>query len=98
MSGDSLKCLVTIKNPQGLHIRPIAAFVQEANRHPCEVALGRPDGERVNGKSPISLMLLAAEEGTELLLEVNGPNADAAMRILAEILQREAMDDDDEVE
>ena len=98
MSGEPLKCLVTIKNPQGLHIRPIAAFVQEANRHPCEVALGRPDGERVNGKSPISLMMLAAEEGTELLLEVSGPNAAAILLVLAEILQREAMDDDEEVQ
>ncbi len=98
MSGESLKCLVVIRNPQGLHIRPIAAFVQEANRHPCEVALGRPDGERVNGKSPISLMMLAAEEGTQLLLEVSGPNAAAALEVLAEILQRAEMDDDEEVQ
>ena len=96
MSGEFLKCLVTIKNPQGLHVRPIAAFVQEAKRYPCEIVLGRPDGERVNGKSPISLMMLAAEEGTQLLLEVSGPNAADALHALAEILQRPSMDEDED--
>src|SRR5438270_13040092 len=85
MSGETLQRRVTIVNPQGFHMRPQSLFVQRANQFASTVSLSRGD-QRVNGKSQWELMLLAAEPGTELLLEVNGPDAAAALDGLAEIL------------
>jgi phosphotransferase system HPr (HPr) family protein len=85
MSGETLQRRVTIVNPQGFHMRPQSLFVQCANQYGCTVTLSRGE-QRVNGKSQWELMLLAAEPGTELLLEVNGPDAPAALEALTQIL------------
>ena len=88
MTGDSLRQSIVILNPQGLHMRPITAFVEAATRFQSDVQLGRAGGELVNGKSPIALLGLGADQGTELILEVAGPDAADAMKTLVEILQR----------
>jgi phosphocarrier protein HPr len=46
------------------------------------------DGERFNGKSILSLMTLAAEQGTELMLRADGPDAEEALEALAELFGR----------
>jgi phosphotransferase system HPr (HPr) family protein len=88
MTGESLRQSVLITNPQGLHMRPITAFVEAASRFQSNVQLGKADGELVNGKSPIALLGLGAEYGTELLLEVCGPDAADAVKTLVEVLKR----------
>lgn len=92
MNGETLKRRVIIMNPQGFHMRPQSQFVQCANRFTSAVTVARGD-QRVNGKSQWDLMLLAAEQGTELLLEVSGPDAPAAIEELAEILAAPSADD-----
>ena len=64
--GTTLRRTVRITNPQGLHLRPLTAFVQAAMRFQSSVHVCKAD-QRVNGKSALELMLLAAEQGTELV-------------------------------
>ena len=90
--GGPLRRAVTIKNPQGFHLRPLTAFVQAALRFQSTVHVYKNE-QRVNGKSALELMLLAAEQGTELELEVSGSDAAQALSVLSEILAVESMPD-----
>ena len=72
---------VTITDPQGLHARPASMFVKIATRFESEVTVKKgPDS--VNGKSIMGLMTLAASQGSELEIEVSGPDAEIAMTAL----------------
>jgi phosphocarrier protein len=93
MSGKPFQRKVTITNPMGFHLRPLAAFARLAATFPCTVTVTK-DNRRVNGKSTLELMLLAAEQGTELLIEANGPEAERALDALAEIMAAPAWDDE----
>lgn len=95
MNGGSLRRTVTITNPMGFHFRPIAAFAQLAMRFQCNVTVWKDD-RRVNGKSPLELMTLAAEQGTALIVEVSGTDAPAALDALAEVLAAPGQDDEAE--
>lgn len=86
MNGESLVQKVVISNPQGFHMRPMAAFAQLASRFESSVKVGR-EGQSVNGKSILDLMLLAAAQGTELTLEVAGPDARNALDALVNLLK-----------
>jgi phosphocarrier protein HPr len=89
MTGNPQRQTVTINNPQGFHMRPMAAFVEVANRFPGTVTVMRPGGPpAVNGKSILSLMSLVASQGTDLLIEVTGPGSSEALQSLVEVLQR----------
>lgn len=83
---------VVITSPHGLHMRPIAAFVELANKYQCEVAVSK-GAQRVNGKSVIHMLGLGAMPGAELTLDVDGPDAAGAIDILAEALARVFPDD-----
>lgn len=87
MSGETLRRTVKIVNPSGLHMRPLTAFVQRARQFHSSVTVTK-DAKTVDGKSPLELMLLAAEEGTELILEVSGSDAAAAIDELAGLLAK----------
>lgn len=92
MSGETLQRKVTIINPQGFHLRPQSLFAHFAQHFQSEIALLKGD-QRVNGKKQWDLMLLAAEPGTELILEITGPDAAQALEILAGILAAASADD-----
>ena len=78
---------VTLSNRHGLHARPAHLFVQTANSYASELRVGRTDSdERVDGKSIMGMMMLAAENGVELELVANGPDADALLRALVELV------------
>jgi len=85
MNGDSLQKTVLITNPQGLHMRPCAAFAQLAGRFQSTVWVSA-QGRKVNGKSIWDLMLLAAEAGSEITVEVSGPDAPEALDALVALL------------
>ncbi|HTU17243.1 MAG TPA: HPr family phosphocarrier protein [Gemmataceae bacterium] len=89
MNGESLIQKVVITNPQGFHMRPMAAFAQLAARFDSSVKVSR-EGQSVNGKSILDLMLLAAAQGTELTLEVAGPDAPSALDALVKLLKSPA--------
>ena len=76
---------VTVVNKLGMHARPSAMFVTEATRFEAEVWLTK-DSTKVNGKSIMGVMMLAAEKGSELLLEVNGPDEAEALTALVKVI------------
>lgn len=69
---------MTIQNKLGIHARPAALFVKTANRFQCEILVEK-DGERVNGKSIMGLMMLAAGPGSTIQVEATGADAVAAL-------------------
>lgn len=76
-----------IRNRLGLHARPAAMFVREANRHKCEILVEK-DGERINGKSIMGLMMLAAGMGSKIRITASGPGAQEAVQALLHLVER----------
>ena len=76
----------TITNRQGLHARPAAMFVKISNRFKCEVWVSK-EGEQVNGKSIMGLMILAAEEGAKIDISTNGADEQEAMNSLGTLIE-----------
>lgn len=77
---------VLIINKLGLHARASAKLTQTAAQHAAEVWLSRA-GRRVNGKSIMGVMMLAAAKGTTLHIEVDGPDEDAALAALVALIE-----------
>lgn len=81
-----LSCKVTIINKLGLHARAAAKFVSIANLYPCQISIGR-DGETLcNGKNIMSVMMLAANKGTDLYISAQGEQADKALQALKQLI------------
>ena len=78
---------LTIINRLGLHARPSAMFVKTASRFKCEVWVEK-DGERVNGKSIMGLMMLAAGCGSKLKITATGDDAEKALEEIEALLLR----------
>jgi phosphotransferase system HPr (HPr) family protein len=76
---------VIVTNPQGLHARPADLFVKTAVRFPCKVEVVK-GYERVDGKSILAILTLASVQGTELLIEATGPDAQAAVDALVQLV------------
>lgn len=78
---------LTILNKLGIHARPAAQFVKTASRFECEVRVEK-DGEEVDGKSIMGLMMLAAGHGSVILVTAEGADAGPALEALAELVAR----------
>ena len=76
---------VEITNSLGLHLRPADKFVKLALRYQAEIRV-HYNGNQFNGKSILDLTTLAAECGTRLELEARGPDAEAAIEALADLV------------
>jgi phosphocarrier protein HPr len=72
---------VTVVNKLGLHARPSAALTQTATKFSSEVWIAKGP-RRVNGKSIMGVMMLAAARGATLVIEADGPDEDAALQAL----------------
>lgn len=79
--GQKVEKDISIVNRLGLHARPAAMFVRIASRYRSEVWVSK-EGEEVNGKSIMGLMMLAAGQGSTLHLRCEGPDADKALEEL----------------
>jgi phosphocarrier protein len=77
---------VRVANRHGLHARPAAEFVKLANRFRSDILVVREDME-VNGKSIMGMMMLAAEQGVELVIRANGEDAEDALSALAALVE-----------
>ncbi|MFA5167382.1 MAG: HPr family phosphocarrier protein [Candidatus Omnitrophota bacterium] len=75
-----------IGNQLGLHARPAAVFVQMANRFEASVEVQKED-LKIDGKSIMGIMTLAAERGSSIILRVTGKDATAAMEALARLIE-----------
>ena len=83
---------LTIVNRLGMHARPSAMFVKTASRFRAEVWVEK-DGERVNGKSIMGLMMLAAGQGSKLLVSCEGADADKALAEIEAVILRKFDED-----
>ncbi len=72
-----------IRNRAGLHARPAAEFVKLASQFGCEIRVSK-DGLEVNGKSIMGVLMLAAEQGSEIRIEAEGDDAGDALDALAD--------------
>ena len=81
-----IKKKVTIKNSAGLHARPSAQLVKVAGKYKSDFFI-HSYGYRVNGKSILGVMTLAAEHGAELELEVDGPDEEEAMNSIIQLVE-----------
>ena len=90
--GEFLTKELTIVNKSGIHARPAAMFVKVANRFGSDIFVEK-DGEKINGKSIIGLMMLAAGLGSKLTLHVKGADASAAITELEALVQRKFDED-----
>jgi phosphocarrier protein HPr len=77
---------ITINNKLGLHARASAKLTKLAGSFPCEVWISRGE-RRVNGKSIMGVMMLAAGLGAEITIETVGEREDEAMQALLALIQ-----------
>ena len=75
-----------IKNKFGLHARPSASFVQTASRFRSNIKVEK-DGLVADGKSILDLMMLAAAQGTQITLKVDGEDDQAALEALGDLIE-----------
>lgn len=84
---------LVVMNRLGIHARPAAMFVRIASRFTSEILVEK-DGERINGKSIMGLMMLAAGPGSRLRLQACGQDADDALRALEELITVRKFDEE----
>ena len=78
---------LVVTNKLGIHARPAAMFVKTANLFDCEVFVEK-DGETVNGKSIMGLMMLAAGPGCKIRVQADGADAVLAVNEIEALLKR----------
>ena len=78
--------VVIIKNKTGLHARPAAIIVQRANEYRADIFLEK-DGDRINAKSIMGVMMLAAAEGAELKIIADGEDEKIAVDKISALLE-----------
>jgi len=77
--------VVRIRNRLGLHARAAVKFVNLANRFTADVRIEK-DGSDVDGKSILGILTLAATQGSEITLRLNGDDEAAALRAIVELI------------
>jgi phosphocarrier protein len=78
---------LVVLNKLGIHARPAALFVKVANRFACSVTVVK-DGEKINGKSIMGLMMLAAGPGSKLLVTCEGEDCHQALDEIEALVKR----------
>ena len=78
---------ITVVNKLGIHARPAALFVKTANRFACDIFVQK-DGEKINGKSIMGLMMLAAGPGSKLIIHASGADARQAIAEIEALVKR----------
>jgi phosphocarrier protein len=81
-----IRTTATISNKLGLHARASAKLTKLAGSYACEVWMSR-NGRRINAKSIMGVMMLAAGLGAEVEIETAGPDEEAAMEALLALIE-----------
>jgi phosphocarrier protein len=76
---------ITVQNRQGIHARPSASFVKLASQFTCDVFIEK-DGETINGKSIMGLLMLAAGPGSKLRIVCTGTDCETALTQLCALV------------
>jgi phosphocarrier protein HPr len=95
MSNSLVKRVVVVPNKQGMHARPAEMFVRRAQQFQSKIEIVRDD-YRVEAKSIMNLLTLGAAKGTQLTLEAEGSDAQEAVDALAEVIEKEFLEEDAE--
>lgn len=82
---DTASAEFTIVNALGLHARAAAQLVKLANQHPCGVTL-ECDGQSVNGKSIMGVLMLAAAKDMVVKVTCEGPEAEACLAAIGKLI------------
>jgi phosphocarrier protein len=77
---------VIVKNESGLHARPASTLVKTASKFKSDFFI-KMYGYKVNGKSILGVMTLAAESGAEMELVLDGPDEEQALRTISELFE-----------
>lgn len=77
---------LTVENELGIHARPAQHIVKIASRYQAEFFITK-DGNRINGKSILGVLMLAAEQGSVVLLEAEGPDSERMLEELELLFQ-----------
>jgi phosphocarrier protein len=78
---------LVVINKLGIHARPAAMFVKIANRFTCNIMVEK-GGEKINGKSIMGLMMLAAGPGSKILVSCEGDDCHAAIAAIEDLIKR----------
>lgn len=93
MSKEPIFAEITICNKKGLHARASAAFVKCAGAFDAEIDVTK-DGQTVGGRSIMGLMMLAASQGTRILIEAKGKDAEAALKAITQLIEARFNEED----
>jgi len=84
MSG-AIEKKVQIQNELGLHARAATKLVQLASKYPCDFTISK-DGNEVNGKSIMGVLMLVASKGTTVTLKAKGDKAQEAIDAISKLI------------
>lgn len=84
-SANTSEQTLLIQNELGLHARAATKFVQQASKFPCDVTITK-DGQEVNGKSIMGVLMLVASKGTSVTVRVRGDRASEALDALVTLI------------
>src|SRR3954468_18707471 len=87
MSDRTVTADVQVVNPHGMHLRPADLFVRTAMKFQSKVSVTF-EGQQVDGRSIVELLMLAARKGTTLTIAATGDDCDAALAALADLVRR----------
>ncbi|MFO7821682.1 MAG: HPr family phosphocarrier protein [Lentisphaeria bacterium] len=85
-NGNSETRLIKVQNQLGMHARPASMFAKKANEFKANVTVEK-DGNVINGKSIMGLMMLAAEEGSSLTVRAEGDDAVEVLDALEQLFR-----------
>lgn len=77
---------VTLTNEVGLHARPASVFVKQASGYDCDVTVSKDD-RAADASSLLQVLKLEVSQGTTIVIEAEGPDEDAAVSELVELLE-----------
>ena len=95
MSNSPIRRVVVVPNKQGMHARPAEMFVRRAQEFQSKIEIVRDDF-RIEAKSIMNLLMLGATQGTQLTLEAEGDDAQAAIDALTEVVEKGFLEEDAE--
>jgi phosphocarrier protein HPr len=87
LSDDLVEKDCLVRNKMGLHARPAAKLVQAANKFRCDVTLTK-DGQDVNCKSIMGVLMLAAAQGTSVHVKAEGDGAQQAVEAISALFDK----------
>ena len=97
MSDVKVSRTLVVNNPQGIHARPANLIVRLAQQYQAKIQFVK-DNQRVDGRSILELLTLAAAQGSQLEVEAQGPDAQQAVDALADLFADNFAEQEDQVE